>query len=265
MNLKPLGYAPLADRWEQLHIAFKREQILEARISRITWRHNDIATWILDMGDGIQGMVPASESGLVDVAMMPRMVGQDIPVKVKGMDRQAGLVACSCREALADVQEKLFETLQKGQVIDAVVRVILPRALCIDIGGGYIVEVSRRKATRSQARRLMDIFREGQLVKAKVSEVNKQSCKINVSLVEAEPDPWESVNYLRGDKVYGWVAKITDRQIFIEVMPGVTGIAPLPLRGQLKRGDAVTCQVKKFDASSKKLRLGIMPISGGFR
>jgi small subunit ribosomal protein S1 len=188
------------------------------------------------------------------------MVGQVIPVKIKGMDRQAGLVACSCREALADVKEQLFDLLREGQVIDAVVRVVFLKTLHVDIGGGYLVEVPRRKATRSQARRLPDIFREGQTVKAKVIEVNKQSDTINVSLVDAEPDPWGSVNYFRGDKVYGWVAKITDKQVFVEVKPGVTGIAPLPLRGRLKRGEPLTCKVNKFDAGEKKLRLVIMPV-----
>jgi len=261
---KPEGYEVVADRWEYLYFAKERGVPVEAAVEKVTWPENlDTAVWELDLGDGIRGVVPASESGLADTSLMTRFVGQKILVKIKGMDKENRVAACSRREAIADAQERLFAALKDGIVIDAVVKAVLPpdrnagkpASLVVDAGGGVLVEVPRKLATRSRAHRLAELFRPGQAVKAKVLQVDPQTGTLKLSLVDAEPDPWEGLVYKRGDVVAGTVVGQAEKVVFLEIKPGVVGIAPPPLRGVLRRGNRVAAVVTSYDREKKKLHL----------
>lgn len=258
---KPEGFEVVADRWEYLWQAKERGIPVEAVVEKVTWPENlDTAMWEIDLG-GVKGVVPSSETGLVDTSLMTRFVGQKILVKIKGMDKENRVAACSRREAIADAQERLFKALKPDMVIDCVVKAVLPPdpvngkppALVVDVGGGVLVEVPRKHATRSYAR-LNDLYRPGQALKAKVLQVDPQAGIIRVSLADVEPDPWEGATFKRGEIVAGRVVNVGSA-VFVEVLPGLTGIAPLPLRGRLRRGDRVACQVTSFDREKKKLHL----------
>lgn len=259
---KPEGYEVVADRWEYLWQAKERGAAVEAVVEKVTWPDMlNTAVWELDLGDGVKGVVPSSETGLADAGLMTRFVGQKIYVKVKALDKENRVAACSRREVIADAQEKLFAALKPDMVIDAVVKAVLPpdpvngkpSSLILDIGGGVLVEVPKKHATRSHAR-LNDLFRIGQAMKAKVLQVDPQTGTIRVSLADMEADPWQVAAFKRGEIVAGRVVNVKD-VVFVEIRPGLTGIAPLPLRGKLRRGDKVACQVTSFDREKKKLHL----------
>lgn len=236
---------------------------VSATVERVVWPETlNTSVWEIDL-DGVKGVVPLGETGLADAGLMPRFVGQKILVKIKGMDKENRVAACSRREVIADAQERLFKTLKQGMIIDAVVKAILPAdpvngrppRLVVDIGGGVLVDVPRKWATRSHAARLNDLYRPGQAVKVKVLQVDsQQSGIIRVSVADVEADPWSTAAYKRGEIVAGQVVAVRD-VVFVEVKPGLAGIAPLPLRGRLRRGDKVVCQVTAFDPKSKKLHL----------
>lgn len=259
---KPEGFEVVADRWEYLWSAKDRGIPVEAVVEKVTWPENlNTAVWEINLDDNIKGVVPASETGLADTGFMTRFVGQKILVKVKGMDKENRVAACSRREVIADAQEKLFAALKPDMVIDAVVKAVMPPdpvngrppSLVVDVGGGVLAEIPRKQATRSYAR-LNDLYRPGQAVKAKVLQVDPQTGTIRVSLADVEADPWRTAAFKRGDIVSGRVVNVSD-VVFVEILPGLTGIAGLPLRGRLRRGDKIACQVTSFDREKQKLHL----------
>ena len=217
------------------------------------------AVWELDLG-GVKGVVPFSETGLADQGLMLRFVGQVVRVKVSGCDRENRVVACSRRGALADARERLLATLGPGQVIDVVVKAVLPPAdgkpprLLVDIGGGVLVEVPRGAATKRRADRLENLFRPGRQARAKVVQVDRQTDVIRVSLADVEADPWRET-YRRGDVVAARVMNQKDGLLFVEVKPGLVGIASTPLHGRLRKGERVACVVTAYYPEEKKLHL----------
>lgn len=260
--LKPEGYQIRADIWERLHAAAESGAHVDAIVERVTWPDGQSAVWEVSLlgFPGVRGLVPSSETG-VTREQMPRFVGQVIRVTIKGLDREHGLAACSRREAVAEAWRRIWETYREGQVVDAVVRAILPpgdgkgpRAL-LDVGGGALVEVPRAKATRSRVLPLREALPPGRQVRAKVTRVDPQAGVLEVSIVDAEPDPWEGLDYRRGDFVSGVVVYADSRHVFVEVKPGVVGLAPPPLRGAIRAGDRVSCAVASFDRAARKLRL----------
>lgn len=235
-----------------MHDAMERGLTLEARVVRVTWPEGR-PVWEVELPGGIKGLVPSSETGLEDAAAMPRYVGQTVNVKVKGLDRENGLAACSRREAVAEASQQLLEALKENQTVDAVVRAVYPNRVAVDIGGGFTVEVPRIRATQSRVLRLTDLYNPGQAVKAKVLRVDPQTGAVDVSLIN-DPDPWEGVDYRRGDFISGIVTSVDEKHVFVEVKPGVVALAPRPLRGDVKRGDKVTMAVASFDRQARKLR-----------
>lgn len=254
---RPEGLEYHGGALDKLYDAMQRGYPIEARIVRVTWENN-LPVWELDL-DVVRGLVPSSETGLGDDApsLMQRFTGQKVFVKVKGIDKNSGIAACSRREAIADAREKLFEFLNKGQKIDAVVRIVKPKQLLVDIGGGVLVDVPREAATMSRVFRLIELFSPGQTVIVTVMALDKQTDTISVTMVNGA-DPWEKVPELRrGDNVGGVVVGINTKFVMVEIMSahGLVGLAPPPLYGNLRRGDKVRCVVANFNRKDKKLSL----------
>jgi len=253
----PEGYMQEQDRWEYLRFAARQGYTVEGRVDKVTFPANlNTAVWELDLGS-VKGICPLSETGLEDQALMMRYVGQTVRVKIVKLDRENRIAACSRREALADARERLFAALRPDQVIDVVVRAVLddPPRLVVDVGGGVLVDVSRAQATLSRTGSLDRLFRPGQQARAKVIQVDRQTDVIRVSLSAVEAYPWRANSYQRGDIVAATVVTQRDGLLFLEVQPGLIGIASPPLRGRLRNGERVACMVTAYDPGVKKLHL----------
>ena len=259
--LKPEGFIQEQERWEYLHFAKRRGLTVPAAVEKVTFPDNlDTAVWELDLGGGVKGIVPASESGLDEQSLMLHFVGQQIAVKIINLDRENGIAACSRRKAVAEAAEKLFAALKPDMVIGVMVKAVIPRTdekpdrLIVDAGGGVLVELTRSQATKNQTARLTELFRPGRPAKAKVVQVDAQTGAIRLNMADLESDPWAG-QYKRGDMVAGTVLAQQGGMVFVEVKPGLMGIASAPLRGWLRRGERVAAMVTMFDPAAKKLHL----------
>lgn len=253
------------DPMEYLFQIKERGQAVDALVVALDFP-NDTPTWVLSFPqlDGVKGLVPASESG-VPKNLMPRFVGQEVKVKVKGIDRENGLIACSHREAMADASEKLLPELAKDpeRAWSGVVRAVLPLEdgkpvrLLVDVGGGVLAEVPRKEAQVWLSKPLGMQYKPGQKVKVKITRVDQQTGIVEASVKKALPDPWERAAFRRGQFISATVARVHDGIVFLEpdAAPGVIGIAPVPLVGGVNRGDRVSCAVASFDRGARKLRL----------
>jgi len=259
----PEGFTPEQDRWEYLWLMHRLGRTVDARVTKVTFPENlATAVWEVDLGDGVKGVVPLGESGLAGQGLMMRYVGQVVRVKISGLDREMRVAACSRRAALAEAKERLMGALAPGQVIDVMVKAVLgpapgkPPFVLVDVGGGVVAEVPRGAATKIRTERMESIFRPGQQVKAKVLSVDRESDVIRVSMAAVEPDAWQE-NYQRGHMVAGRVINQKGGLVFVEIKPGLVGIADPPLRGRLRNGERVRCVVTVYRPRERKMHLQI--------
>jgi small subunit ribosomal protein S1 len=263
----PEGYTLEAGVWERIFQAMKHGYPVAALIVAIDYPDGRPA-WELTFRDypEIRGVVPASETDLPDQRLMQWFVGQAINVKIKGLDRASNLVACSRREAVAETRARLFGEVQEGDVLECIVKAILPRdeaekkpeRLLVDVGGGVLVAVSRSRAALKLSQRLSHQYNPGQAVIARVTRIEPQKGIIEVSLKDG--DAWNKVDYKRGQPISGTIVAINGDICFIEpdASPGVLGIAPLPFWGKFRRRMRVSCKVLNFMGGAHKLRLYIL-------
>jgi small subunit ribosomal protein S1 len=256
---------------ERIFQAMKRNYTVTAQVVAIDYPDNKPA-WLLILRDypEIRGVVPASETDLSDLRLMQWFVGQPIDVKIKGLDSDDNLVACSRREAVAEIRARLFDEVQEGDVLECTVKAILPRdeaerkpeRLLVDVGGGVLVEVGRRQSAAMLSQRLNQQYSPGQSATARVTRIEPQRGIIDISLNDG--NAWEKANFKRGQPISGTIISIssTDRgdTCYIEPdgSPGVLGIAPLPTWGAFRRRMRVTCKVLNFTIDAHHLRLYIL-------
>lgn len=260
MALKPEGYKYAADTWEVLFQMKERERPVLAQVGAIDYVE-DKPVWILVFPDypGIKGYVPESETG-VESRLIARFVGQDIMVQIKGVDSEAGIVACSRKEMVKEAAEDLKEHLSVGDIIPVTVKAIMMKGetstLVVDVGGGVLVDVPRSQAVIRRAATLRAQYDIGESVDALVASVDP----LQVSIRAARPDPWSQADYKRGQFISGTVYRIIDGingNVLIEpdLTPGILALAPLPLLGDIEKGFRVSCKVRYFSADQRKLHL----------
>lgn len=262
----PEGYTPAPDPWETLYQARERGAAIEGSVAALDYPDGSPA-WVLTFADfpGVKGLVPSSETGLPDVGLMPRFVGQVIRVKIKGLDRENALVACSRKEAVTEAAAELLPRLagDPDAALDGVVRCLVPGRdgappkLLVDVGGGVLAEVPRSQALLWVTKPLGAQYAAGQRVKVKITKVDPQTGAVEASIRKALPDPWERADFKRGQFISGTVARTDGKHVWVEpdLAPGILGLAPYPIVGSVARGDRVSCAVASFDRGARKLRL----------
>jgi small subunit ribosomal protein S1 len=263
----PEGYTLEAGVWERIFQSMKRGYTVAAQVVAIDYPDGRPA-WELTFRDytGIKGVVPAGETDLSDPRLMQWFVGQPINVKIRGLDRENNLVACSRREAVTEARTRLFDEVQEGDVLECIVKAILPRneaekkpeRLLVDVGGGVLAGVNRSRAALKLSQRLSHQYNPGQAVTARVTRIEPQQGIIEVSLKDG--DAWNKAYYKRGQPISGTIVAINGDTCFIEpdASPGVLGIAPLPFWGEFRRRTRVSCKVVNFRGDAHKLRLYIL-------
>ncbi|MTI80021.1 MAG: RNA-binding protein [Firmicutes bacterium] len=241
------------DLWTELYEAKERGTLIEALVVRVKRLEVQGETWEVEFASkpGITGIVPANENGLPNGTPMNEFVGQKIIVKIKGVNKDEDLVACSRKEAVDTMLLRLISQLEENEVINAVVRAIGRRSVYLDIGGGVIVRVNQEKARLSKGVPLNVQYEVGSVLKVTVVALDYEKRIIEVLPV----DPWNLWQFNRGEIVLGKVVSIRDNQAFVSVKPGIIGLALYKAEDGYEIDDKVEFQVNSYHKAKKQLHL----------
>ena len=247
------------DYWNMIYDARDRNTILAATV--IACRRNENlagTTWDILFNDftdaeNVHGLIPASETGLPDEKMMNFFIGKEINVRIKGIDRKNEIVACTRKELVDESKSRLLRRIEPGIEFDAQVVFVTETWLGVDIGGGLVYGINPTEARVSRSMALDELYREGQFIKARINAVDKANGEIDISLI----DPWDNVQYNRGDMVTGTIVRMGANSMFMEIKPGVVGIASYPIALEPELGDKLVCKVESVDKKEKALRLSL--------
>ena len=121
-------------------------------------------------------------------------------------------------------REKALENVKMGEVVDGVVRTVVPFGAFIDIGGVEgLVPLSEMSHNRADGPR--DVFKVGETVKVKVLRVDEKG-KLWLSRKSAVDDPWSQVaqKYAQGTKHTGKIVRLQPFGAFVELESGIDGL-----------------------------------------
>jgi small subunit ribosomal protein S1 len=176
-------------------------------------------------------------------------------------------------EADIEIQKKeIIGQLQKGQVLEGVVKNITSYGVFIDLGGVdgliHITDLSWSRINHPS-----EVLELDQKLNVVILDFDDEKTRIQLGLKQLNAHPWDalSADLKVGDKVKGKVVVIADYGAFIEVAEGVEGLIHVSemswsthLRSAqdfVKVGDIVDAVILTLDRDDRKMSLGIKQLS----
>lgn len=249
---------------ERLEQLAESKQELQAKVTEVVK-----GGLLVDVG--MRGFVPASQIQLGYVEDLNQFLGQTLRLRVIEFDPSKRKVILSQKVILAEEQvskrEKLFETLQEGDVVSGVVRRLADFGAFVDIGGvDGLLHVSDMAYTR--IKHPSEVVKVGDEVEVQVLRVDKEHSKISLGLKQLKPSPWETVGekYPLGAVVTGTVVRIAPFGAFVKLEDGVDGLIHISQLSEkrvakvedvVKVGDQVQAKVIECKPEEKRISLSI--------
>ena len=225
---------------------------------------------------GIEAFLPGSQIDVKPIRDYDVYVNKTMEFKVVKINHEFKNVVVSHKaliEADIEVQKKeIIGQLQKGQVLEGVVKNITSYGVFIDLGGVdgliHITDLSWSRINHPS-----EVLELDQKLNVVILDFDDEKTRIQLGLKQLNAHPWDALDaeLKVGDKVKGKVVVIADYGAFIEVAEGVEGLIHVSemswsthLRSAqdfVKVGDIVEAQILTLDRDDRKMSLGIKQLS----
>ncbi len=220
---------------------------------------------------GVRAFMPASRSGIREMAEMPSLVGQEIQCRITKLDTEKEDVVVDRRVVLEEEQaqrrDQAFSHLREGAVVKGRVRSLMDFGAFLDLGGIdgllHVVDMSYNRVGKAS-----DIVKVGDELEVKVLKVDPATRKISLGLKQLQEDPWTVAarSFNVGDRVSGTVSRLADFGAFIELLPGVDGLIHVSELSWSKRvrkpgdllkvGERVEAVILQVNPAERRIGLG---------
>lgn len=225
---------------------------------------------------GIEAFLPGSQIDVKPIRDYDQYVGKNMEFKVVKINHEFKNVVVSHKALIeADIEEQKKEIigqLEKGQVLEGVVKNITSYGVFIDLGGVdgliHITDLSWSRINHPN-----EILELDQKINVVILDFDDNKSRIQLGLKQLHQHPWEALDadLKPGDKVKGKVVVIADYGAFVEVNEGVEGLIHVSemswsthLRSAqdfVKVGDEVEAVILTLDREERKMSLGMKQLS----
>ncbi|MCX7548319.1 30S ribosomal protein S1 [Xanthomarina sp. F1114] len=225
---------------------------------------------------GIEAFLPGSQIDVKPIRDYDQYVNKTMEFKVVKINHEFKNVVVSHKALIeADIEEQKKEIigqLEKGQVLEGVVKNITSYGVFIDLGGVdgliHITDLSWSRINHPN-----EIVELDQKLNVVILDFDEDKSRIQLGLKQLSKHPWDALgeDIKVGDKVKGKVVVIADYGAFIEVADGVEGLIHVSemswsthLRSAqdfVSVGDEVEAQILTLDREDRKMSLGIKQLT----
>ncbi len=258
--------ARAARSWERVNEAFDNGEIIKGYIKCRTK-----GGMIVDVF-GIEAFLPGSQIDVKPIRDYDIFVGKTMEFKVVKINQEFKNVVVSHKALIeAEIEkqkQEIISKLEKGQVLEGVVKNIASFGAFIDLGGVdgliHITDLSWGRVNDPS-----EVVQLDQKINVVILDFDDEKKRIALGLKQLTPHPWDALdpNLKVGDHVKGKVVVMADYGAFVEIIPGVEGLIHVSemswsqhLRSAqdfLKVGDEVEAVVLTLDREERKMSLGI--------
>lgn len=256
--------------WDRVNAAHDKEEIVSGFVKCRTK-----GGMIVDVF-GIEAFLPGSQIDVKPIRDYDQYVNKTMEFKVVKINHEFKNVVVSHKALIeADIEEQKKEIigqLEKGQVLEGVVKNITSYGVFIDLGGVdglvHITDLSWSRINHPN-----EVVELDQKLNVVILDFDENKSRIQLGLKQLEKHPWDALSedIKIGDKVKGKVVVIADYGAFIEVAEGVEGLIHVSemswsthLRSAqdfVKVGDEVEAVVLTLDREDRKMSLGIKQLT----
>lgn len=258
--------ARLLKSWDRVNEAFDSQEIVRGFVKSRTK-----GGLIVDVF-GIEAFLPGSQIDVKPIRDYDVFVNSTMEFKVVKINQEYKNVVVSHKALIEDEIEQqkseIISKLEKGQVLEGVVKNITNYGVFIDLGGVdgliHITDLSWGRINDPK-----EIVQLDQQIKVVILDFDDSKKRIALGLKQLTPHPWDALdpNLKVGDVVKGKVVVLADYGAFIEIAPGVEGLIHVSemswsqhlrtAQDFLKIGDEVEAKVLTLDREERKMSLGM--------
>ena len=256
--------------WDMVNAAYESGEVVKGYVKTRTK-----GGMIVDVF-GIEAFLPGSQIDIKPIRDYDVFVDTTMDFKIVKINQEFRNVVVSHKALLEAEQElkraELISKLEKGQVLEGVVKNITNYGVFVDLGGVdgliHITDLSWGRISHPE-----EVVALDQKINVVVLDFNEQQKRIALGLKQLSAHPWEalSADLKVGDTVKGKVVAVADYGAFVEVEPGVEGLvhvsemswSPRLHSAQefLKMGDEVEAVILTLDREARKMSLGIKQLT----
>ena len=258
--------ARMSKSWERVNAALDAQEIIQGYIKCRTK-----GGMIVDVF-GIEAFLPGSQIDVHPIRDYDQFVGKTMEFKVVKINQEFRNVVVSHKaliEAELEAQkQEIIGKLEKGQILEGVVKNITSYGVFVDLGGvdGLIHITDLSWGRVDDPHKVVEL---DQKINVVILDFDEEKKRIALGLKQLTPHPWDALdaNLKVGDHVKGKVVVIADYGAFVEIQPGVEGLIHVSemswsqhLRSAqefLKVGDEIEAVILTLDRDERKMSLGI--------
>lgn len=252
--------------WENIKKAHEQDEVVEGVVKRRTK-----GGLIVDIF-GIESFLPGSQIDVKPIRDFDIYVDKKMEVKVIKINYSNDNVVVSHKVLIEKDLEKqkaeILNNLEKGQVLEGVIKNMTNFGVFIDLGGVdgllHITDISWGRISHPE-----EVLSLDQPVNVVVLDFDENKKRISLGMKQLTAHPWESLaeDIQVGSKVNGKIVNVADYGAFLEVIPGVEGLIHVSemswsqhLRNPqdfINVGDEIEAVVLTLNREERKMSLGI--------
>jgi len=222
---------------------------------------------------GVEAFLPASLAAMKGFGNLNQLIGQTFPFKIVKINKARKNIVVSRKDALQQQKDedkkKVFENLEKGSIMNGIVRNITDFGAFVDLGAGIIGLLHITDMSWGRVSHPSEVLAIGDKIDVMILDFDKESTKVSLGLKQKTPNPWETVDakYPTGSRIKGTVVNLMPYGAFVELEKGVEGLLHISELSWTKKytnpnellaiGDRIEVQVLEVDKANKKISLGL--------
>ena len=254
------------DPWAEVEARFPIGSNQKGIVTNIT----DYGAFV-ELDAGVEGLVHVSEMSWTKKNVHPGKIlstSQEVEVMVLELDKEKRRVSLGLKQIQGNPWQNFAQSNTVGSVLEVEIKNITEFGLFVGLGNDIdgMIHLSDLSWEKSGEEALKE-HKKGDLVKAKVTDIDVEKERIALSIKALERDPFDEVSKTikKGSTITAIVSKVDEAGIEVDC-DGVKGFIK---RSDLSRdrneqrperfseGDKIDAKVVNLDKSSRKMNLSI--------
>jgi len=252
--------------WDRVNAALENNEIIKGYIKCRTK-----GGMIVDVF-GIEAFLPGSQIDVKPIRDYDLFVDKTMEFKVVKINPEYKNVVVSHKalieEELEQQKKEIISKLEKGQVLEGVVKNITSYGVFVDLGGVdglvHITDLSWGRIQHPE-----EVVKLDDKINVVILDFDNEKKRIALGLKQLTPHPWDALSETLkvGDIVKGKVVVIADYGAFVEIAPGVEGLIHVSEMSWTQHlhsaqdfmtvGEEVEAVILTLDRDERKMSLGI--------
>ena len=255
-----------ADPWEGVEAKYPVAAKFTGRVTNLT----EYGAFV-ELEPGVEGLVHISEMSWTKKNVHPGKIvstSQEVEVMVLEVDPIKRRVSLSLKKCTSNPWQTFQDTHSAGSEIEGEIKSITEFGLFVGVDAGVdgMVHLSNLDWA-VPGDEAIGRYKKGDMVKAKVLDVDVEKERISLGIKQLSGDPYESIAHLKkGDSVTCTITAVRDNGIEVTVSEGISGFirrADLARERSEQRpdrfavGDKVDAKINNLDRDTRKLTLSV--------